>query len=185
MYRLILSLAAMLPFALLGPIASAQGQWDRDRSYGGTGTYQDTCTDARWNGSVLSARCQRQDGGWRNSSIDTRNCSGQVLNINGHLSCGEANNGYNGYQNRPYDNDDRPYYNGDRGYREGTNQGYWEGGLPPGDYKLTCQDMQVDGDRLSASCQKRNGEWRRTSLDFDRCSSPIVNDNGHLTCTGR
>jgi hypothetical protein len=180
MYRLILGVVALLPFGLLSPAASAQGQWDRDRDRGGPGTYQDTCTDAHWDGSVLSARCQKRDGGWRNSSIDSRNCNGQILNIDGHLSCGAADYGY---QDRPYQ--DRPYYDDDRGYGERTNQGYWEGGLPPGDYKLTCQDMHVDGDRLFASCQKRNGDWRRTSLDFDRCSSPIVNDNGHLTCTGR
>ena len=184
MYRLILCMVALVPFGLLSPASSAQGQWDRDRDRGGygTGTYQDTCTDAHWDGSVLSARCQKQDGGWRNTSIDSRNCGGQILNIDGRLACGQPDNGYQG-QNRPYEQGyQRPPYD-DRGYGR-TNQG-WEGGLPPGDYKLTCQDMRVDGDRLSASCQKRNGDWRRTSLDFDHCSSPIVNDNGHLTCTGR
>lgn len=184
MYRLILSVVALLPFTLLSPASSAQGQWDRDR--GGYGTYQDTCTDAHWDGSVLSARCQKRDGGWRNTSIDSRNCGGQILNLDGRLSCGEATNGYQGpngqYDQRP-PYDDRGYYGDNRGYYGRTNQG-WEGGLPPGDYKLTCQDMRVEGDHLYASCEKRNGDWRRTSLDFDRCSSPIVNDNGRLRCTG-
>src|ERR1700740_474987 len=102
MYRLILGVVALLPFGLLSPAASAQGQWDRDRDRGGPGTYQDTCTDAHWGGSVLSARCQKRDGGWRNSSIDSRNCNGQILNIDGHLSCGAANYGY---QDRPYYDD--------------------------------------------------------------------------------
>jgi len=185
LYRLVLCAVALLPFAF----SSAQAQWDRDRYYRGgygNGTYQDTCTDARWDGSILSARCQKRDGGWRTSSIDSRSCGGQILNLDGRLACGEATDQYQGYGRPPYDDrrDDRPYYDWDydRGRDYGyTNQG-WRGGLPPGDYQLTCQNMRVEGDKLYATCEKRNGGWRETKLDFDRCSSPIANDNGRLTC---
>lgn len=183
MHRLILCAVALFSLAVLSPAGSAQGQWDRDRdrSQGGPGTYQDTCTDTHWEGSVLYARCQKQDGGWRNSSIDSRNCGGQILNLNGRLACGEATNGY---QQGPYGQAAPPPYD-NRGYgydRGPVAQGNWQGGLPPGDYQLTCQNMRVDGDHLSATCEKRNGGWRDTTLDFDRCSSPIVNDNGNLRC---
>jgi len=171
MYRLILCAVALIQFALLSSASSAQGRSDRD--FGGPGTYTDTCTDAHWDGSILYARCQRMDGGWRNSSIDSRNCRAQILNLDGYLSCGQATSGY---QQGPYDNHDS-------GRPGGPFQGGWRGGLPPGDYKLTCQDMHVAGNRLYATCQRRNGSWHGTSLYFDRCSSPIVNNDGNLRCT--
>lgn len=189
MYRMLLSTVALLSFAVLSPAGSAQGQWDRGgNSYGGPGTYQDTCTDAHWDGSVLYARCQREDGSWHTTSIDSRNCGGQILNLNGNLRCGQATNGYyqqgpnppayGGYNNGPYNNG--PYNN--QGYNGAYPQGNWQGGLPPGDYQLTCQNIHVDGDNLRATCQKRDGGWRNTHMDFDHCNSPIVNDNGHLRC---
>lgn len=181
MYRLFLSVA-LLSFAMLSPASWAQGQWNRgDNPYGGPGTYQDTCTDAQWDGSVLYARCQREDGSWHRTAIDSRNCGGQILNLNGNLRCGQATNGY--YQEAPpsgYGRYDNGRYN--QGYNGPYPQAGWQGGLPSGDYQLTCQNMRIDGDRLFASCQKRNGDWRNTSLDFDRCDSPIVNDNGRLKC---
>lgn len=55
--------------------------------------------------------------------------------------------------------------------------------VPDGGYRQTCRDIHVAGDALQASCQKRNGKWRNTSLrDFRRCSSSIENDNGKLVC---
>ncbi|HLW53707.1 MAG TPA: CVNH domain-containing protein [Candidatus Angelobacter sp.] len=185
MYRIILCAVALLPFGLLSPAAAAQGQWDHDRdhyqggqgNYGGPGSFQDSCTDAHWDGSVLYARCQKRDGGWRNTSIDSRNCGAQILNLDGRLSCGQADNGYPNNDARAYDRQ----YDNNRGYYGGQAN---QGGLPPGDYQLTCQDMRINGDRLYASCQKRDGRWRNTSLDdFDRCNSPIVNDNGRLRCS--
>jgi len=175
---LLRAIATLLPVFLLGPAALAQNRgYDRGDNQGyGNGTYQDTCQKIRWDGSVLYAQCQTRDGGWRNTSIDSRDCGGQILNLNGRLACGEA-----GYQQG---NHDRDHGYNDRGYNGGPGyQGNGEGGLPPGDYRLTCQDMRMDGDRLEARCEKRNGGWRRTSLDdVQRCSSPIVNNNGHLTC---
>jgi Ni/Co efflux regulator RcnB len=55
--------------------------------------------------------------------------------------------------------------------------------VPDGSYRQTCQDIRVDGDRLYAKCQKRNNDWRSTSLKhFDRCRGEIANINGRLEC---
>jgi CVNH domain len=137
------------------------------------GSYQQTCRDIRSDDDRLSARCQRADGGWNDTSLDYRNCRGEVINDNGNLRCGGDNRGYD---NRDYDN--RGYDN--RGYHSG---GRWEGGLPPGDYKRTCRNMSVNGDRLYATCERVDGGWKNTTLKhFDRCQSKIVNDNGNLRC---
>lgn len=56
-------------------------------------------------------------------------------------------------------------------------------GLPYGDYQQTCRNIRNNGYRLDATCQKRNGDWRSTSLDYRSCRSSIVNDNGHLRCS--
>lgn len=178
------AIVTMIPLLLLAPAALAQNRpYDRgyDQGYYGNGTYQDSCQNIHWDGSMLYAECQRADGGWRRTSIDSRNCRGQILNLDGRLACGEA--GYQqGPYERPYDRD-RGYYN-QGPYNGGpVYQGNWEGGLPPGDYQLTCQNMHMEGDRLEARCEKRNGGWRRTSLDdVQRCTNAIVNDNGHLFC---
>jgi CVNH domain len=167
-------LGATVLVLALAPAGQAQ-----DAPYG---SYQQTCRDIRSDGDRLSAHCQRADGGWNDTSLDYRNCRGEVINDNGNLRCGGDNRGYNGghddrsYDNRGYDNrsnDNRGYY----------SDGRWEGGLPPGDYKRTCRNMSVNGDRLNATCERVDGGWRNTTLKhFDRCQSMIVNDNGNLRC---
>ncbi|MGB3364555.1 MAG: CVNH domain-containing protein [Thermodesulfobacteriota bacterium] len=54
--------------------------------------------------------------------------------------------------------------------------------LPRGSYKQSCQDYSVNGDELQAQCQKRNGEWRWSSIDFGDCYGDIANHNGRLVC---
>jgi hypothetical protein len=122
------------------------------------GDYQLTCRDITSNGYTVQARCQKRNGDWRTSSLNYRNCRSQIVNDDGHLRCTQGG-GYYG------------------GGREGR-----EGGLPPGDYKLTCRNARANGYRLEATCQKRDGGWRDTSLNYDDCRSRIVNDNGHLRC---
>jgi hypothetical protein len=41
----------------------------------------------------------------------------------------------------------------------------------------------VDGNTLRASCQKRNGKTKNTSLRNFRDCRDIQNDNGKLRCT--
>ena len=137
------------------------------------GDYVQTCRNIRSDGNVLVAECQKRDGGWRRTSLDLGQCSGGIVNNNGNLTCG----GGNGYSNGGYNGG---YNNG--GYNNGYGYGGYQNGLPAGDYVQTCRNMRMDGNRLLAECQKRDGGWRRTSLDASSCSSPIANDNGRLVC---
>jgi hypothetical protein len=128
------------------------------------GTYRQTCQNVSVNGNTLSARCQKVDGGSRNTSIDYRSCRGsEIINDNGYLRCGGGGGG------------------GGYGYHGGA--GGWQGGLPPGDYKRTCQNMRINGNQLYANCQKVDGGWNDTSLkNADQCKTRIVNENGNLRC---
>ena len=121
---------------------------------GGWASYQQTCRDIRNDGSVLRATCQKVDGSWRSTSLDTRSCRNQIVNEDGHLRCAA-----------------------------GGGPGYGVGGIPPGDYRLTCENIRVNGQRLDASCKKEDGSWRQTSLDnFYRCGNRISNVDGRLRC---
>lgn len=148
---------------------------DRDRYYrsGGQGDippgdYAQTCRNIHTEGNRLEAECQKRNGKWHRTALDNVDqCSGGIINNNGKLQCGGGGGDY-GYGDR-----DR-----DRDYRSG-----WQGGIPPGSYAQTCRDIHVDGDRLNAECQTRDGNWRRTSLDdVDRCGGPVSNDDGRLVC---
>jgi len=171
----------LLMFVTQGRICGAGApQQDRDGPRGDygerpPGNYQQTCRNINYNGSVLNANCQKRDGGWRNSSLDYRSCRGTVINDDGHLRCGgNERYGGGGYdENRPRGDDERGY--GGRGDY---------GNLPRGDYKQTCQNMRMDGNRLVASCQKKDGGWRSTSLDNAYQCRNVYNDNGHLRCGG-
>jgi hypothetical protein len=123
------------------------------------GDYQLTCRDIRTDGYVLKANCQKVDGGWRSTSLDTRNCGSQIINDDGYLRCTQGG----GVYGRP-------------------PGGGWQGGIPPGDYKLTCRDIRNDGNVLKANCQKVDGGWRSTSLDTRSCRNQIVNEDGRLRC---
>ena len=65
------------------------------------------------------------------------------------------------------------------------NQGGRDNWLPPGSYKDSCRDMNVNDDTLWARCQSRDGEWRQSSIDFRNCYQDITNDNGRLVCGQR
>jgi len=53
---------------------------------------------------------------------------------------------------------------------------------PSGSYQSTCKNIRVDGKQLKAKCQKRNGSWNNTSINYKNCNKDIKNDNGKLTC---
>ncbi len=139
---------------IAGNFTGAPGQWEGGRP---RGDYQQTCRDIRYNGSILTASCQKRDGGWRSSSLDYRGCRGPVINDNGNLRCGEGGPGSAG------------------------NVG--PGGLPRGDYRLTCQNIRMDGSKLVANCQKRDGGWRTSNVDNAYQCRNIVNDDGRLVCS--
>ena len=129
------------------------------------GSYRQTCQNIRLDGNMLKAHCQKTDGGWRNTSLDYRGCGGQVINDNGYLRCGQGGS-----------------YGGGRAPGVGGGQ-YGYGGLPPGNYKRTCQNMRMEGNNLIGYCLKADGGWRNTSLkNVNQCKTEIVNDDGNLRC---
>jgi len=130
--------------------------------YGGP-DFTATCRDIRNNGTRIDARCQKRDGGWRSTTLKNADqCGGQIINDDGRLRCGAGvSGGYNGQYPGQY----------------GVNGG------PGGDYVRTCRDIRNNGNRIDATCQTRDGDWRRTTLEnINQCSSSIVNDDGHLRC---
>jgi hypothetical protein len=55
---------------------------DRDRD-----SYRQTCQDVRQAGNTLKAKCQKVDGGWRNTSLKNFNNCRNIVNEDGHLRC--------------------------------------------------------------------------------------------------
>jgi hypothetical protein len=53
------------------------------------GSYQQSCSNATMNGSVLSAQCSAPNGQWIYSSVNLNSCRtpNDVRNINGYLRC--------------------------------------------------------------------------------------------------
>ncbi|MDB5366398.1 MAG: hypothetical protein JWM77_2325 [Rhodospirillales bacterium] len=52
-----------------------------------TGSYLGSCRDVRQDGPMIRARCQDQDGNWRVSRIDARDCNDDIANLDGQLAC--------------------------------------------------------------------------------------------------
>lgn len=152
--------AITLLLALWALPCSAQGAYGQGYPQG---DYIQTCRNIHTDGDRLIAECQTHEGRWlRTSMDDVDSCRGQIVNNDGNLTCAQGGNGYG---------------------RDRDRRGNWQNGLPQGDYVQTCRNVSLQGDRLYAECQKRNGGWRRTSLDdVDRCNGNIANNNGRLTC---
>ncbi len=141
------------------------------------GSYQQTCRNISTRGSTLYAECQDTGGGWHHTELrDYQRCGTDIQNINGNLQCGQGGPGY--YGRGPGDRDH------DRDYDHDRDRGRGPGAYAPhGSYQQTCQNIQVSGNTLRASCQKKNGKWKSTSLNnFQYCRGDIQNDNGKLRC---
>ncbi len=54
--------------------------------------------------------------------------------------------------------------------------------LPPGSYKDTCRSISVLGGTLTAQCQRVDGSWKNTAIQYYDCEGGITNENGNLTC---
>ena len=130
------------------------------------GSYQQTCTNIRVRGDVLSARCNGQSGNTR-STISLASCGrGDIANVNGQLTC-------NGRRNRGQGN-----FNGNgNGY--GNRGGY----AVAGSYQSSCSNVSNRGGMLTATCSAGNGNTLTSSIDPTRCSGrDIANINGRLRC---
>jgi len=155
------------------------------------GSYQQTCRNISVRGSTLSADCQNTGGGWQSTQLrDYNRCRGEIQNINGSLQCtGNNGGGYGSNDGRGRDRDDHDR-DADRGRdRDHDHDGDRDrdhdryNGAPRGSYYQTCQNVQVNGNTLTASCQKKNGRTRNTSLhNYQQCRD-IENDNGKLRCS--
>jgi hypothetical protein len=124
-----------------------------------TGPYESSCRGVDFDGDMLTASCRRRDGGWRNTWLDNADdCDGRIVNDNGQLECTTS------------------------GWRRDRWRAYDDG--PRGTYRDTCANIRMDGYTLRASCQRRNGSWRWTSLDDAfACDDRIANFDGRLVCT--
>jgi hypothetical protein len=181
----------VLTTALWSCAAQAQGNRQGGVPSGG---YAQTCQDIHTNGNTLEAKCQTMNGQWNRTSLQNFNeCTGGIENVDGRLACNK--NGNSGQNYRSGDQQDRR--NNGQGYGSGDQQGDrdrhdneqgnrpgdWHNGVPYGGYSQTCQDIRASGTTLLASCQKRNGQWRQSSLrNFNQCRGEIENNNGKLVC---
>jgi hypothetical protein len=142
------------------------------------GSYRQTCRDVSVRGSTLRATCQDQGGNWRNTELrDFDRCGGEIQNLNGNLTCSGGNNGnYGDRRDGNYGDRDRDRDH-DRDRDRDRNYG------PPGSYSQTCSNIHINGNTLEASCQKKNGHMKNTSLHNFRDCRDIENDNGKLRCS--
>lgn len=144
------------------------------------GSYQQTCRNIGVRGSTLHAECQNTGGGWQSTELrDYNRCNGEIQNINGSLQCTGNNRGGYGPNDGRGDDHGR---DADRGHDRDHDRDQYNG-APRGSYYQTCQNVQVNGNTLTASCQKKNGKTRNTSLhNYQQCRD-IENDNGKLRCS--
>jgi CVNH domain len=112
--------SATIALALSATPTLAQG-------YGGApgGSYLDSCRNVRVLGGSLEADCRTTNGSWQRTGLRLSDCSGDIANQNGHLTCGGGRGGYGssygprdrGYGPGPYNDYDRGGYNrGGYGY---------------------------------------------------------------------
>lgn len=133
---------------------------------GPAGSYLQSCQDVHAKGDDLHARCQTQNGDWKDAKLDDYNkCRGDIVNDDGHLRCVA---GQSGYYRGP----------GPNGLPSQSNV-YG----PQGSFTRTCTDYHVDRNDLRARCQTADGGWHDAKLDdYRRCQGDIANDNGQLRC---
>jgi len=119
------------------------------------GSFRNSCRDfAVDSNGTLMATCQAENGGWRRTSLSSRQCSGyRAGNRDGNLFC-ESDDG-------------------------GSSASRWDGS-----FRNSCRDFAVDSyGTLTATCQTANGNWRRTSLSSRQCSGYRAgNRDGNLFC---
>lgn len=163
---------------LVAQCQRADGNW-----HNSTLNYHD-CSGDIWNDngnlkckhSSLNPSGRVPSGSYKNSCRDIRT-DGNKLKAQCQKRNGVWNNTNINYKNCSGDiwND-----NGDLACK-GSGSG---GNAPRGSYKNSCTDYYTEGNRLYASCKKKNGGWRNTSINYRNCNKDIWNDNGELACGG-
>jgi hypothetical protein len=162
----------------VGEIVNDDGQLQCSRSpWQAAGPYMQTCSPVYVRGDDLRARCATRDGRWVWTALDHyQACHAPIVNWDGQLRCG----GEREEHARDWDRDrdrEREFRDHDHDVRVQPRP------LPAGTWAETCRDIEMQGDRLHARCQNKDGGWRWTDLDdVDRCHRGVVNLDGHLTC---
>jgi CVNH domain len=79
------------------------------------------------------------------------------------------------------------YRYGDDG-RDWDDNGYGYGGygqLPGGDWRSSCRNIVVRGDKLFADCRDANGRSQHTGITYAGCGAVVVARSGELQCARR
>jgi CVNH domain len=119
------------------------------------GSYLQTCSQIRMDGTILSALCERPRSLPPRSSINVAMCGGDISNRDGKLFCFA---------------------------RPGTwGQGR---AIPRGTYVDTCDSWEVVGTTLQARCRNRDGKYTKSFADLKHCrmGGDIWNIDGLLDC---
>jgi hypothetical protein len=170
-------LSAILALSTLAGGTAQAKHYDNDDRTAPAGSYQQTCTNIRTRGAVLTASCATYSGQRVRSSLAFASCRGtDIGNINGQLTCVRSGNGYGRGR-------------GHRGWGRGGryNNGYNNGSLPAGSYQQSCSNASMSGTTLTANCQAANGGTMTSYLDITQCrpTDDIGNLNGQLRCIYR
>ena len=173
------------------------------------GSYKETCKNFRFLKQILTADCEDEKGQWVNSKINLDYCEGDIRNENGTLKCkqkpapkppsGSYKNSCRDVkvkgsklsascENKKgkwkdtsinYKKCDRDIWNDNGELSCGKKNG---SKIPKGSYRNSCKDSYTEGSRLYSTCEKRNGKWKKTNINYKKCDKDISNDNGELIC---
>ncbi len=120
-----------------------------------SGSFRESCRDISVDKhGKLQATCLKNNGTYKRSNLQAGKCSTyRAGNRDGNLFC-------------------------ESGY-DGSSANRWDGS-----FRNSCRDASVNSNGvLTANCQTANGNWRRTSLSPNQCSSYRAgNRDGTLFC---
>jgi hypothetical protein len=141
-----------------GDLVCERAADNRDSADGWRGSFRDTCTDVSVDRQgKLKARCLKDNGTYRSTNLSLWKClSRQAANRDGRLVCDRSGSG-----------------------SQGASE--WKGS-----FRQSCRDLSVDSaGTLTATCQRSNGNWQRSSLSTRQCSDLHAgNRDGTLFCEG-
>ena len=201
----------LLLASLLQPAAAAQNA--------PLGSYLLSCRNVQvqsllgGSGTNLVASCRTNDGRYVQSMLPN-NCSGDISNVNGQLTCNAGGTPDNTPPSGSYQQSCNniymtgPILNANCLRRNGqvsqttlnvlnckgsdiSNQdgqltcGGGGGQIPSGSYQLSCNGAYMMGPVLLARCRDISGRMVSTQLNVQNCRQDIANINGNLTCQGQ
>ena len=162
-------------------------------------------------GTNLVASCRTNDGRYVQSMLPN-NCSGDISNVNGQLTC-NASTPNNTPPSGSYQQSCNNIYmtgpilnatclrrngqvsqttlnvlnckGGDISNQDGQLTCGGGGQIPSGSYQLSCSGATMMGPVLVARCRDMSGRMVQTQLNIQNCRQDIANINGNLTCQGQ